>query len=279
MAEQTQAAAATASGNPGAPAQPAPSQPSSPPSGYRHISDGDFEQLNRYRQQYEGSRGLVEKAIAAGFKKPEDIDQLTPLMATLKQRNMTPAQLTQLLAMKAEQENGHSGSAEPSVDWEAKIAEATTKAEKNMLRMMALKEAEAADKQFDSHLDSTLKGYFGDENPDDYAKELHRWAMIGYTKENSGDPFPADHPLATERLQPYSDKHLGKAAEYFKGKKAAAFGNTASKVAAAAKQPAKAATPAGSGGGQGKPENQQGRQSTDDIAQARAEQAVAGMFN
>jgi hypothetical protein len=184
-------------------------------------------------QEWARAQGLLDKAGQFGLKGPEDFDRYAPV---LDQRDL----LAQLLAGEAPTEKPED---KPAFDPEQFKQEFYR--EMAMRELSTAREAEARMlKEFVDSLDGA----------DDAEKELWQLALAG--KMESGRAqlgWPDKHPLAGHRLPAYGPDQFKPLTEWARKVRQTLRGAALARIGDAARdQPA--ATPAGRGGGQGKPD-------------------------
>lgn len=272
--QQVQAAAQPAQ----AAAQPAQTQQigSGIPSGYRAISDADFERLTRAEQQANGMRPFYDRASKLGFKKAEDFDAWAPAIETFAKKKMNPAAIASMFSPDADADLRGTDAKPQNIDIDELRKQIKAESLSEVHGILYDRER-ANDPKI---LEATLKKMLGDGEVDEYTKELNSQALENYFWKVR-KTYPDDHPLRG-RPMPLTDAESEAAIKHFADLKAKQAGQAlADKAKQASKTPTKLGTITGGGASApSKPTNTTGRRPdgkpTKEAVMAAYEAQVAG---
>lgn len=231
MSDNAQTAATTATGNPAAPAQPASGQANSLPPTGKTITDDDYQRFTRYEQQVKGFSPYQERLARLGIKRPEDLDRFSG------SSDAPPRQETQPEPQQHKPEDV-----------------------RKIVAAELARERHAQSRQSESELIAKVAKELAGEDADEFGVEDAQLQVEAYiAKLRSDDKFeanyyPQDHPLREEAFAPIGDKHVEKVKGWWTERMTKREAARMQQTAKDANRPARPRpSPAGSSGGQGKP--------------------------
>lgn len=225
------------------------------PDGHVLARKDEYDGYRRSAEQYIGVKPYYEKGSKLGFKSAEDFDRWAPVIDVASRKKLDPRQIAAMFSDEADADLGKQE--QPQFDPEKYKAEIMGEWRKES----AVKEFQSLSAKEKDYVDTALRDMLGDDQVDDMTKSMYRRAVNDWMNENR-ELFPKEHPLHNDYLQPYNEGLAKKAVEYFKAEKTKAAGaGMAAKADAALGGKPKPSTPAGNGGGQGKPKNEPTKQS------------------
>lgn len=247
--------------------QPAPTQPSDSIS----IPRSEYETYVRNNERLKGADTFYKKANAFGFKSTEDFDAFKPkydTLTALEKRGFTHDKLGRMFSEEAEADLAGTQH-QPSFD----PAKFKDELRSEWRKETAMSEYDNLTKAESKYVDDALREILGDEKVDDFNKSAYKMAVERWLDQNR-ELYPKDHPLASERLQPFGEANAKKAVEHFKKLRADAAGSSMKNKADAANKRTPTPSPAGNSGGQGKPKDEPSRKT----AAQEIEDSVADVF-
>jgi hypothetical protein len=250
---------------------PAPSpQPQSPAPGTRVVSESDWAAAQRWRQQYEGSKGLVDAAVKRGFKDPDSFSKLDGLTNVLSRHNLEVDQLGKLLdtawgSPKADDQRG--GGLDPNT-----LRESGFLTRDDLTREMGRQRAEIMHDQARQSEGKVLEGLRGELlklGEDERMKFLIEGAFDNAV-EKKRSMYPDDHPLRDVDFKPFDEKELRAIYDEVAKKIRIAEAQDAAEVGKAAATQKPVRQPASSPGNHGKPDSENQRRSVRNVLEERA---------
>ncbi len=253
MADQNVGASA---GQPAAPPATAP-QPGAPtdfkvPEGHRLVKNEDWDSTSRLAETGRGARPYFEAGKSLGFEKPDDFKAWSPAFQALKQRGLTPTQISQMFGEKAlEDEGGQRGNGQ-------QIDPARIKSE-----ILSDVKREAAENAWRSGVDTEgdlISGGIKDLESIAPVKGSMLERAFKFALEEARGFYPDEHPLSKTHQPPLTKQTVGKIVEAFKAEwtkeKAASLSDKANTLRSEDRQrrtPTTAAPNTGSGKADDKP--------------------------
>lgn len=258
-------------------AQSAPAQPATQAQddGFERVSREELQTLRRNNERIRGMEGFYQKAQAAGFKRPEDLDRYSKFSGTLSKKGLTLDQIEKIMA-----EDEAQGTEPKGLDLDTITKELgdkfipADKFQSELDRRDALHEHKSLAEQEKSLVSEAVKGLIPEG-----ASARDRYLIERAVRAELADPanlrtYPQGHPLANQELRPHDKDSLAKIVESVKknllveeGKELEGMGKAVNKTRA---------TPAGSTVSQGKPKNEAGSGTARDQVGDAVERAMSG---
>lgn len=220
------------------------------------VPRSEYDKMTRYGDQVKGFQPYHQRASAAGFKTAEDFDRFDPWLkqiAMLEKRGVKADMLGRMFSDDADADLNDGKKEQPEFDRDAFKKEIMAEYRKEAA-MSEFKSLSAKEKDY---VAQAMKDIYGEDAVDEWTAEQRRYSLSHYM-DSKRDTYPTDHPLHKDvYLQPFSEKQVKDAVEYFKKRATEAKGKSMAEKADAviASEGKKAPPSAGKSGGNGAPTN------------------------
>ena len=232
------------------------------PEGHRLVRDDEYTTLGRYKQQYDGSKPLIDAALKHGFKDANAFDEIGRLNGLVTKGGFKSlgdfAKVFEGSLAEDPEAPAQGGLDIESLRREGFIDKNTLDNEKKIWRAETQHEREI-EKQ-GSRIDAAVKALTEGvtSSRDKYLIEQAFQNKLWSNADFYGD----DHPLAgTQTVRPFSDAEIMRTIDDVKKHLALDEAGEVADLANAVSKTKPAKPPAGTSGGSGKPEKAEGRQS------------------